>query len=386
MMIAKRNALLLCIMLAVQINAQVTIGSEYSPSSGALLDLKELNIAGGGADSNKGLLLPRVMLKSLTIPSNGTNLATTINGTQSSDFWEQSEHVGLTVFNVVDDAECPTFPKGVYTWNGNLWVFLQDQELPDLTKFVDNNDGTGLLTDYEGNTYTTKVWNGKHWMTQNLRSVYGPDGSFIDCPNGVRLNPAYVNGSSGSSIVVKKSIKDGKPQNGGPVSGISYTNAGTVVTNQSYEDYAKIFGLYYNWDQAQRACPRGWHIPSPAEWNALAVTMGGTTITNPDGYTGIGHAMKTNNGKAYKPANHTAVTTWGVAGTTENGFNGLPTGFVGSPGTTAGSFTTSAFWWSNYTSGGTGNIYKYYSLIYSNSDFYEGMSGSFYYSVRCVQD
>ncbi|HPS63752.1 MAG TPA: FISUMP domain-containing protein [Bacteroidales bacterium] len=35
------------------------------------------------------------------------------------------------------------------------------------------------------------------------------------------------------------------------------------------------FGRLYSWDVAQSACPKGWHLPAPKEWNALIQTLGG---------------------------------------------------------------------------------------------------------------
>lgn len=52
---------LLCTMVSVF--AQVTIGSDRPPASGALLDLKQTDNATGGVTSTKGFILPRVELK-----------------------------------------------------------------------------------------------------------------------------------------------------------------------------------------------------------------------------------------------------------------------------------------------------------------------------------
>ena len=35
-----------------------------------------------------------------------------------------------------------------------------------------------------------------------------------------------------------------------------------------------IFGRFYTWDEAQTACPEGWHLPSDAEWAALRTDGG----------------------------------------------------------------------------------------------------------------
>jgi uncharacterized protein (TIGR02145 family) len=37
------------------------------------------------------------------------------------------------------------------------------------------------------------------------------------------------------------------------------------------------FGRLYSWKAAQTACPKGWHLPSDKEWNALIQSLGGST-------------------------------------------------------------------------------------------------------------
>ena len=86
-------------------NAQVTIGSHYTPKSGALLDLKESTAV--GENSKKGLLLPRVLLEGKL------KLEPTV---QTSDANKES-HIGLTVYHTGSEELC----EGVYTWNGTQW-------------------------------------------------------------------------------------------------------------------------------------------------------------------------------------------------------------------------------------------------------------------------
>lgn len=35
------------------------------------------------------------------------------------------------------------------------------------------------------------------------------------------------------------------------------------------------YGRLYEWDEAIRACPDGWHLPSNEEWNSLLAALGG---------------------------------------------------------------------------------------------------------------
>ncbi|MCL2260966.1 MAG: hypothetical protein FWC15_06375, partial [Fibromonadales bacterium] len=38
------------------------------------------------------------------------------------------------------------------------------------------------------------------------------------------------------------------------------------------------YGRLYTWEEAKKACPSGWHLPSDAEWTALANFAGGDKV------------------------------------------------------------------------------------------------------------
>jgi len=44
--------------------------------------------------------------------------------------------------------------------------------------------------------------------------------------------------------------------------------------------YDKSFGRFYTWDAAKRACPAGWRLPTPQEWDELARYMEGKYGSN----------------------------------------------------------------------------------------------------------
>lgn len=100
-------------------NSQVTIGSNYAPAKGALLDLKQFEdteAQNGGRNATKGLLLPKV------------NLTTTISleNIAIEDLSNNALYTGLTVYNLTEkDDPCLRIPAGVYTWSGKEWVNLQ---------------------------------------------------------------------------------------------------------------------------------------------------------------------------------------------------------------------------------------------------------------------
>lgn len=82
---------------------------------------------------------------------------------------------------------------------------------------------------------------------------------------------------------------------------------------------AAFFGKLYDWKAAQKACPKGWHLPADSEWTVLIDSLGGENIaggklketgfdywlspnkeaTNSSGFSGIGSGYRYNE-KSYK--------------------------------------------------------------------------------------
>ncbi len=99
----------------MDIQAQVTIGSDIVPNGGALLDLKQFLVSDGNSDgvstSLKGLNLPRVALQD---PSKLEPCAATSTTNNSA-------HIGLIVNNTTTNA---VLSPGIYYWNGATWLRL----------------------------------------------------------------------------------------------------------------------------------------------------------------------------------------------------------------------------------------------------------------------
>ena len=92
--------------------AQVTIGSNAEPHSGAVLDLKS---------TTQGILLPRVFIDD----ANDFGLA-----------GNASAGEGMVVYNTNDGL---TGGKGVYVWDGEKWTLVRDSG-------GDGDDGTVIIT------------------------------------------------------------------------------------------------------------------------------------------------------------------------------------------------------------------------------------------------
>lgn len=54
-----------------------------------------------------------------------------------------------------------------------------------------------------------------------------------------------------------------------------------------------VFGGYYTWNEARKACPSGWHLPTDAEWVQLLKTVGAPAALEPlkDSPCGAGKLM-----------------------------------------------------------------------------------------------
>ncbi|WP_255489852.1 leucine-rich repeat domain-containing protein [Dysgonomonas sp. 25] len=106
--------IILALFTAISLQAQVTMGSDEKPNAGALLDLK-MN-ANSGANSTKGLGLPKVELSDLSKLKIGT--APEITGADALN------HTGLIVYNT---KETMCFSKGLYVWDGEQWQALSNE-------------------------------------------------------------------------------------------------------------------------------------------------------------------------------------------------------------------------------------------------------------------
>lgn len=136
-----------------------------------------------------------------------------------------------------------------------------------------------------------------------------------------------------------------------------------------------VFGRYYTWEEAQTACPDGWHLPSDADWAALqANAQAGQNI--------VGLA-----GKIMGDIYFNGVKMWEywreVKITDELRFSAIPVGYCAG-NIFDGTYTFAAFWTSDEADGL--GVCRY---IYQDKDiaYYGRMSKTdFAASVRCVRE
>ena len=132
------------------------------------------------------------------------------------------------------------------------------------------------------------------------------------------------------------------------------------VTNVTY-------GYLYNWETAKTVCPKGWHLPTNAEWTTLTTYLGGENVA--------GGKLK-----------ETGTTHWqspNTGATNESGFTALPGGCRDSRGTFY-NLGSSGLWWCS-TESMSGGAWTY-GLEYNSSSVFSHDYKSSGLSVRCVRD
>ena len=169
------------------------------------------------------------------------------------------------------------------------------------------------------------------------------------------------------------------------------------------------YGRLYDWDEAIKACPKGWHLPTPQEWQTLMdfISDGGKAeekvgmmgITELHLIYAAGKKLKSKSGwKEYdfsKNSPNNPKCKWteidnrgrGIerneCAMDEYGFSALP----GGRGTPDGDFSSvgeAGYWWSNSGNGDNACQYwMHYAVEYVTWN-YGGKSPL--YSVRCLQD
>ena len=199
------------------------------------------------------------------------------------------------------------------------------------------------------------------------------------CPG---IPTVTYSGKTYNTIAIKNQCWMKKNLNVGTrINGIQEQNNNGIIEKYCYNDLesnCNTYGGLYQWNEmmqyttmqgAQGICPTGWHLPTDAEWTALA-----NALPSPDkGSRLAGNEPLWTNG---------ALDQSAYFGT--SGFAALPAGYR----YTAGSFFLQggyAYFWSS-TENGTLNAW-FRSLYYNNTDIYQYYDNkAIGYSVRCVQN
>ena len=155
-----------------------------------------------------------------------------------------------------------------------------------------------------------------------------------------------------------------------------YQYSGYSVPAAKSKTKYHMYGVLYNWEAAQIACPPDWHIPSDQEWNTLEQSLGMDPLDIEKKrfrYSGeVGKKLRSSFGW-YHQRN----------GNDMSGFHALPAGYRARGGNYLYEGSYTAFWTSNSTE--TQAWYR--GLYYFNAGVYRDLfykSGAF--SVRCVKN
>jgi len=131
------------------------------------------------------------------------------------------------------------------------------------------------------------------------------------------------------------------------------------------------YGRLYNWFQAKKVCPAGWHLPSDAEWTTLTDYVGGEKTA--------GKQLRSTSGWTWNNGDNISGN-----GTDKYEFSALPGG-RGDPDGDFSSVGEGGIWWSA-TKGNDGSAW-YWGMYYNGWYMYrDNMDKKYLYSVRCIQD
>jgi len=203
-------------------------------------------------------------------------------------------------------------------------------------KFTEIVESTFTDTRNGGKTYKIVKIGGKWWMGENLNhDTASGDGSWC-----------YGQGGQ---------VFDGKEND--------------TLTSSQIQANCRKYGRLYTWNVANTACPRGWHLPSSAEWQTLVDSAGGSA----------GKKLRAKSGW-----NSYDGKTISGNGTDVFGFSALPGGrrMVRSFYDAGGG----GYWWTA-TEGGSGLASdRYMDYNYNDNvgeNYNDKLDG---YSVRCIAD
>ena len=154
---------------------------------------------------------------------------------------------------------------------------------------------------------------------------------------------------------------------------LNYEAEGSVCYENKPANCAK-YGRLYDWETAMKVCPKGWHLPSNAEWDKLYRFVDGDTDTkSPYQNKTAGKHLKADSG-------------WNEDGngTDKYSFSALPGGY----GNSDGSFYnvgSSGYWWSASDDNSDFAYFRGMYYYYDNADW-SNDDKSYLFSVRCLQD
>lgn len=143
-----------------------------------------------------------------------------------------------------------------------------------------------------------------------------------------------------------------------------------------------VFGRFYNWEEAQTACPSGWHLSTEDEWLAAASGFTSETLELTKDWAGVSGRFM-----VYAKFNGSDMWEWWpqVNADNKSSLCVIPAGWCYLSDKSFNGINKTAAFWTSSESDGKG-VYRY--MMEDQSDIFRGVSDkkSFGASVRCVQD
>jgi uncharacterized protein (TIGR02145 family) len=186
--------------------------------------------------------------------------------------------VQISLPGYVDETRSITVEDGK---TGTLDITLKPQTVTGLSESSPAESQPGTVTDIDGNVYKTVRIGNQVWMAENLKVTH--------YRNGDRILTGYSNSQW---------------------SGLS---TGAYCYYDNNRSKGEIYGALYNWyaiNDSRKIAPKGWHVPSDAEWLTLTDHYGGFKVA----------------GGKLKEAGTIHWNRTQKEATNESGFNALPGG------------------------------------------------------------
>ena len=230
-------------------------------------------------------------------------------------------------------VSCVAFATDYYTSSNSVTFCVVDPAIDSTISGAYSDKEATFIDTRDGSTYYTTTFNDKTWIKNNL----------------------YYSGG-----------------------GVSYDNCSAVDP---------IFGRLYTWHDAMTACPEGWHLPSEAEFVALATALApeNAKFSEKADFSGVAGGMMVN-------AKFLDTRMWEywpqVKITNKSGFSALPIGYATLTGDSpkfTGEYNYAMFW----TSDSEDDEMAYCRYIYVKQNdvlVRKADKESFLASVRCVKD
>jgi len=148
------------------------------------------------------------------------------------------------------------------------------------------------------------------------------------------------------------------------------------------ESYCEKYGRLYNWNDAMKACPAGWRVPSDEDWSCLARAAGGRYIGYDGSWRFAGRRLKSTMGWADRKDYKDSLMSGG--GIDSFGFSALPGGRRANDGL-FDNVSYNGYWWSATENGTTLALYRH--MDYWSDGEWVGRGSAFkgvLISLRCV--